>query len=274
MSPKTKTRIEITVFLAFTAAFSAVAYIPIIRGGSISGPQAKFAGLLMLAPGLAGAISCLIFEHSLQSIGWRPGKPRYLLLALFIPLGYCLVEYGICWLAGAGQYNGRFPPDFPVYLLVLLFSGMMSGLLEEAGWRGFLVPKMSELTGFTGMSFITGLIWAGWHYPLIIFTDVRAGAPLPLSMICFTIFTVGLGFALNWLRLKSGSVWVAALIHGSHNAFMLHVFNILTTDTGRAWHLLGEYGIATAAVGLVMAAVFWSLRKRLPEKNSFVAKSG
>jgi hypothetical protein len=48
---------------------------------------------------------------------------------------------------------------------------------------------------------------------------------------------------------------------------MLHVFNILTTDTGGTWLLLGEYGAVTAAMGLLLVILFWSLRNRLPEVN-------
>jgi membrane protease YdiL (CAAX protease family) len=86
-------------------------------------------------------------------------------------------------------------------------------------------------------------------------------------LVCFTIFAMGISFATAWLRMKSGSVWTAALLHGSHNAFMLHVFNILTTDTGGTWLLLGEYGAVTAAMGLLLVILFWSLRNRLPEVN-------
>jgi membrane protease YdiL (CAAX protease family) len=74
-------------------------------------------------------------------------------------------------------------------------------------------------------------------------------------------------FAAAWLRLKSGSVWTAALLHGSHNVFMLHGFNPLTTDSGGSRLLLGEYGVVTAAMGLLLGILFWGLRNRLPERG-------
>jgi membrane protease YdiL (CAAX protease family) len=268
MNPKSKTLREIIVFLALTIILSSLAYIPIIQAGTINGGQSKLASLLMLAPGLAAVITYLVFERSLRPIGWQPGKIQYLLLGLVIPFIYCLFAFGLVWLTGRGKYNGQFPADFPIFLATMLFSGTLSALLEEIAWRGFLVPKMMELTSFTRTALITGLIWAAWHYPLIIFANVRLGnTPLPYSLICFTIFAVGLSFTAAWLRLKSGSVWTAALLHGSHNVFMLHVFNTLTTDTGSTWLLLGEFGAVTAAMGLILAILFWSLRARLPEVN-------
>jgi len=264
MEKRHKTFREIAVFLALTALFSFLAYIPIIKAGNINGGQSKLAGLLMLAPGLAAVITYLIFEHSLRPIGWRPGKIVYLLLGLVIPFLYCLIEYGFVWLSGRDSYNGQFPPNFAVFLVTMLLNGTLSALLEEVGWRGFLVPKMIKLTSFTKTSIITGLVWAIWHYPLIIFSNVRLGnTPLLYSLACFTIFCVGLSFAAAWLRLKSGSVWASSLLHGSHNVFMLHVFNALTTASVGTWLLLGEFGAVTAVMGLLLAILFWSLQTRL-----------
>jgi membrane protease YdiL (CAAX protease family) len=275
MDVRTKTWLEIIAFLLLTAALSSLAYLPIIRAGTIGGTRSKLGTLLMLAPGLAALITYLIFERSIRPVGWRLGKVQYLLLALIIPIGYCLAGYGLCWLTGWGRYNGQFPTRFPIVLLTLLFSGTLSAVLEEIGWRGFLVPKMTQFTSFTNVTVVVGLIWAVWHYPLIIYADVRPGhVPLSYSLICFTVFAVGLSFPLNWLRLKSGSIWTAALLHGSHNAFMLHLFNVLTTNTGRTWSMLGEYGAVTAATGLILAIIFWSLRKRLPERDSFMSRKG
>jgi membrane protease YdiL (CAAX protease family) len=263
MDKKSKTFQEIIVFLGLTIILSTLAYILIIQGGTISGGQSKSSGLLMLAPGLAAIITYLVFEHSLRPIGWRPGKIKYLLLGLVIPLLYCVFEYGLVWLTGQGRYNGQFPPIFPIFLVTMLFNGTLSALLEEVGWRGFLVPKMSKFSSFTTTALITGLIWAVWHYPLIIYSNVRLGStPLQISLVCFTIFAVGLSFPAAWLRMKSGSIWPAALLHGSHNVFMLYVFNVLTTDSGNTWRLLGEYGALTAGVGLLLAILFWSIQTR------------
>jgi membrane protease YdiL (CAAX protease family) len=264
MGIKNKILHEIVVFLVLTIILSTLAYLPIIQSGTINGGQSAFAGILMLAPGVAAVVTYLFFERSLRPIGWRPGKIVYLLLGVVMPFLYCLIEYGLVWLTGRGKFNGQFPPNIVVFLVTMLFDGTLSAVLEEVGWRGFLVPKMIKLTSFTKTSIITGLVLAIWHYPLIIYSNVRPGnTPLLYNLAGFTIFCVGLSFAAAWLRLKSGSVWTAALLHGSHNVFMLHVFNALTTDSGNTWLFLGEYGGVTAVMGLLLTILFWSLRTRL-----------
>ncbi len=268
MQSRSKSLRELSTFLVLTAIFSSIAYIPIVKAGTVSGQQSELTGFLMLAPGLAAVITYLAFERSLRPVGWKPGPISSLVLGLVIPPLYCLIAYGLVWLLGAGRFNGQFPGNFPVLLPTLLVGGTLSALLEEVAWRGFLVPVMMRLTNFTRTALITGLIWAIWHYPLIIYSDVRLGeTPLIYSMACFTVFVMGMSFAAAWLRVRSGSVWPAALLHGSHNVFMLHVFNVLTTDTGKTWLLLGEYGAVTAALGLLLGIVFWSLRSKLPAVN-------
>jgi hypothetical protein len=49
---------------------------------------------------------------------------------------------------------------------------------------------------------------------------------------------------------------------------MLHVFNVLTTQSGSIWQLLGEYGVMTAVTGIFLALFFWSARTRLSMKSN------
>ena len=261
METKRKILIEIMVFLSLTSVFSILAYLPIISPRSIhTGPKNQ-TGVLMLVPGLAAVITYIVFEHSLKPIGWQLGKVSYLIAGLIIPIIYCFLEYGLVWLSGLGKYNGNFPPNFAVFLLSMLINGCLSAVLEETGWRGFLVPKLIKITSFPKTALITGFIWAIWHYPLIIYSyDQSSTFPLSSRLICFTIFVVGLSFAATWLRLQSGSVWAASILHGSHNVFMLYIFNVLTNNAGNTWLYVSETGVLTAIIGLMLGIIFWSMR--------------
>jgi membrane protease YdiL (CAAX protease family) len=81
------------------------------------------------------------------------------------------------------------------------------------------------------VALISGVIWSVWHYPILFFADYNASTPAWYGAACFTVMVVGLSFAFAWMRLKSGSLWTAVLLHASHNLFIQRVFDPLTTDT-------------------------------------------
>jgi membrane protease YdiL (CAAX protease family) len=49
--------------------------------------------------------------------------------------------------------------------------GLIGAFGEELGWRGFLLPKMVGAR-ILHPYFVSGLVWAGWHLPLIAFGDL------------------------------------------------------------------------------------------------------
>jgi len=131
---------------------------------------------------------------------------------------------------------------------------------EELGRRGFLLPRLVERYGFTGASVISGLIWASWHYPLILFGGYHGKAPVAFEMVCFTVMVIGLSFSLAWLRLRSGSVWPPVLLHTSHNVLIQQLFGPYTADTGPTRWLAGEFGAGVAIATAVMGYLFWRRR--------------
>ena len=50
--------------------------------------------------------------------------------------------------------------------LMFIISIILSGGLEEFGWRSFLQPALEKKFSFLPASLITGIIWAIWHIPL------------------------------------------------------------------------------------------------------------
>ena len=86
------------------------------------------------------------------------------------------------------------------------------------------------------------------------------GAPLPFAAVMFSIMIVGQSFAYAWLRIKSGSLWPAALMHATHNLFVQGVFDGITKPTALTPYMIGEYGVGLALTALVLAYIVWSKR--------------
>jgi membrane protease YdiL (CAAX protease family) len=132
---------------------------------------------------------------------------------------------------------------------------MTTALGEEIGWRGFLVPELARKLSFARVALVSGVVWSLWHYPILLFADYHGQTPSWYSLSCFTLMVLGISFVFAWIRLASGSVWPAAILHASHNLWIQSVFDPLTGDTGRTAWVIGEFGAALAIAAIVAGLV-------------------
>lgn len=267
------------VYLLFTVLFSAVTWSLIIWSGHLGMAFGMMIVAIMWCPALAALVSCRVLGRDVRSLAWRWPESRYLVAAYFVPLAYAALAYGAVWALRLGGWNHemvglvaqRFGlPRMPVwgaFILWLLFTataqlirGMATALGEEIGWRGFLVPELAKQMSYTKLSLLSGIIWAAWHSPLLLFADYNAATNRWYALSCFTVMITSGSFIFAWLRLKSGSLWPAALLHASHNLFVQTVFDNLMRDTGKTLWYTTEFGVALALASAVFAVYFWTRR--------------
>lgn len=270
---------KVAVFYGLTLLFSGVFVAFDLRApGNIT----LITGV-MWGPAVAAVLTQWAFGESVRNLGWNWGSGRYQIWAYVIPLFYALPVYVIVWLTGLGgfydtAFAARTIKDFGMsglpmsvgltgYVLLAATAGFIPktarALGEEIGWRGFLVPELAKITNFTGVGFISGLMWAAWHYPSILFGSYNAGTPPWYALTCFTVMVVAGSFIAAWLRLRSQSVWPAAILHGSHNLFIQLILTPLTLDTGRTAYLIDEFGAGLAIANVIGAIIVWRKRGEL-----------
>jgi uncharacterized protein len=270
------------LFLILTVVFSSIFYAFIIATGHVGGGNGVYELGLMWSPALAALLTCRLKGLSLQSLGWSWGTWRWQWLAFAIPLGYTALAYAIVWILGYGGFpDPKFiestrsslgwtgAPDAAVligYFLLIGSAGMALSMAfalgEEIGWRGFLSPALTTRFGFRTGALLTGAIWTIWHLPLVFFADYNNSAPSWFGVTCFTALMLAMSVIMSWLRLRSGSLWTAAIFHASHNQFIQVFFTPVTTVNGaKTAFAIDEFGFALPAVVLIVAIVFW--RKRL-----------
>ncbi|MEP6939847.1 MAG: CPBP family intramembrane glutamic endopeptidase [Rudaea sp.] len=271
---------KIVVFYALTLIFSALfQYLDRRAPGNVI----LITGV-MWCPGAAALLTKRLFGENVRDLGWSWGSGRYQAWAYVIPVLYALPAYLAIWGSGLGGfYNVDFVAKvaqeygfaglpMPAALLAYVLVSMSVGLIpkttralgEEIGWRGFLVPELSKVTGFFGVGLISGLLWAAWHFPAILFSDYNAGTPAWYALTCFTVMVVSSSFIAAWLRLRSGSLWPAAIYHGAHNLFVQLIFTPLTTNTGNTAWYVDEFGAGLAITTLIGAILVWRKRDELP----------
>lgn len=277
----------ITLFLLLVTIFAAIGYIVAFTMGDDNRTGGIF--LVQFAPLVAAFITRLIFQRNLRGFGWGWGKTRYQAAAYGLAFWLPLISFGLVWLLGfGGFYDVAFITEtqtgiadtfgidirspWLVMLVLIALNGTVfmlaafGGIGEELGWRGFLVPEFYKHYDFTKTALISGVIWAVFHWPLLILLlGPRLGvSPWPMLVISL-IAGIGLSTIMAWLRLKSGSVWTAVIFHMALNMHTQGFFQNLTIKT--SWltnYVSGEHGLMLAIVSAAIGYGFWRKRSELP----------
>lgn len=156
---------------------------------------------------------------------------------------------------------------FTGYLLLFGSQLLSSGLGEEIGWRGYMLPRLLARNNSEKTLWISGLIWAVWHYPFVIllFFENTAGLPVGqqvmmviFSLAGFTMTIIGQAFIYAWLMNNGGSVFWAVIYHALSNTLAI---------------ILGGQALAAGPMAILPAImpwiVVWVMQKRFG-KESFL----
>ena len=116
--------------------------------------------------------------------------------------------------------------QMPAYLMIILtlVSGLMAGISvnalaafgEEYGWRNYLVGALREVKFWKAALFI-GVVWGIWHFPLILMGHNYPNEPR-WGVLLMVVMCILLGVIELYFVLKSKSMVVAAIMHGTFNA--------------------------------------------------------
>ncbi|MGN0514032.1 MAG: CPBP family intramembrane glutamic endopeptidase [Lachnospiraceae bacterium] len=205
--------------------------------GNMSNATSFMLMLSMLTPSAAMLVTRFITKEGFKTTGkdsmmlgisFGGGKWLFFVLAFIVP-----------WIAGeAGAvleficFPKSFDPSIidsrvkdvigfiPVIGISQSICISFGALGEEAGWRGYMMPKLEERFGIVKAVIIGGVIWGAWHYVSIIYGHNYGlsymGAPWS-GMLVFTVFTVFENAFLTYLTKKTDSVWPATFAHAFNN---------------------------------------------------------
>jgi uncharacterized protein len=283
MAQPARSRVQVLTYLVIVFAFSSFFYFLILHSGSLGSGRGLYVLGLMWCPALAGMLTLRLNGRSISDLGWKWGDTKYQVRSWYIPILYASIAYAIVWIFHFGAFGnpeyydsltktmhlGGSPWISIVMGIVLtgtygMIRSVSSALGEELGWRGFLVPELSKTASFTATSLISGIVWSLWHYPILIYGDYNAGTPTWYGLTCFTVMVISISFVFAWMRLKSGSLWTGAILHGSHNLYIQGIFTPLTRNTGKTAWFFDEFGCVLPLVAIAFAIYFWSKRRELP----------
>jgi uncharacterized protein len=183
---------------------------------------------------------------------WRV-HPGWYLLIIFTPL--LLFALAVVARVGTGPLEAL-GQDGPSILLAYLLDALVlkvilhGALGEEAGWRGFALPRLQARFGALGASLILGALWAGWHAPLYLSASRVANNP-PLV---FAVGIVATAILYTWVYNRTGgSLLIAILLHAAINSAPAAVRDLVPNMGAGEFFTLFIAGYVAIALLLVVA---------------------
>lgn len=260
---------DLLVFAAVLIVLSAVFELDIARNGLTPQryvPLVYVPALAALAARIASGTSFAAGSFSLTGRALRGAR-----LGILYPMLVAVPAYGIAWLTGLGRFvpAATHPLGFPILgdttatrllahaVISLTVAPLVLGILavgEELCWRGYLLPRLIAAR-VPWPVLLTNLVWSLWHAPLLL-SQRYMPSPYPvLSLGLFCVSLCGIGWVAAYLRLTTGSIWPAVVLHGAWNAILVSFFNACTQgELAPLW--VGEGGILVATCAAVSALVW------------------
>jgi membrane protease YdiL (CAAX protease family) len=254
----THRRQTIRHIIIFAILVNGLAWLGPVLGGD---PTTPGPGFLVWAT--APIVSALVTKFLLRdevSLGFKPvfkGNGRwYALSVLAYPVTIAVV-LALGLLLGASTISGFTLPSFVTAMIPLAVTFFIFAFFEEVGWRGYLAPKVYGLNDRLLGHVLVGMIWASWHFPYLRELWAHTSEGLVTLLPRFVLGTIVFAVVYGEIRIRTGSVWPAVLMHWMGNTFA----NTLLTGfagegfaslvPGREW--LGSFGVEGVLVITVFA---------------------
>ncbi len=186
----------------------------------------------MLIPSIAHLITRLVtkegFKNSYLGLNFK-GNAKYYIASVAVKLAEVLVFVVLAWQIFAGDlsFSEAFASDESVarifsYILTISASIIVffPAFGEEWGWRGYMMPKLTELMGKPAAIIVGGILWGLWHAPLTIAghnfgVDYDFFPWLGILLMC--IFCTFMNAFLTLLTEKTKSIYPASFCHMINN---------------------------------------------------------
>jgi membrane protease YdiL (CAAX protease family) len=131
---------------------------------------------------------------------------------------------------------------------IFIYNLVFFGFGEEAGWRGFALPRLQSKLNALSASILLTAFWAAWHIPLFFY---RPGyTNMEMSGVFGWIFSLLTGSILiTWLYNSSkGSIFICAVFHST--------IDIAFTGNNSDKNISGYMGILITIWGILTILVF------------------
>jgi membrane protease YdiL (CAAX protease family) len=260
----------VAIFVALTFLFSyglglpALWAIALVRAGLPSIASGYLGTLfVVVGPALAAFMVVLATQGSGGVSSWLRGlrlRSRALAWCLLIPVATFVVTVLSYRLIGtsADELWRAIERGWPLLVTHYILQTVVIGVLEELGWRGWMLPMLLQNHSYVGATTRVAAGWCLWHIP-----KLALGGGIALSF-AVTVIALSFLFTLLWAS-TAKSVLAVAIAHGSHNAPLVFFEGRMSWEaTQSAWYVAcAFYGLA-ALLTVMLRWSWW--RSRAPRE--------
>lgn len=248
--------------LFYGIAFPLVLAIALFfRGDPNNGSLAEF--LSMMTPTAAVLIMLLVVtrdggkDESWRDLGLRRSGWQVWGIALFGPALLLTLAYIVLWQTGYATFAIPEGTTTVIVLTAVLSSfggAFLFSFAEELGWRGYLQQRLMPL-GARPAVLVTGFLHGLFHMPLLLLTPFYHSTGDKLIVVPLFIGSLTMaGVIYGYLRIVSGSVWPAVIVHTSLNVAWQILMGFTAVSSPLAAEYLGGESGLIALVGYVIVA--------------------
>jgi membrane protease YdiL (CAAX protease family) len=220
-----------------------------------------------------------LFLRAFAGDGWRDlgiaprfgGNARWYLLSVAVYPAVTLLILATGRSLGSISFDGFSRDALLGGALFALAPMFFKNIFEELAWRGYLTPKLASI-GMDGLGghTIVGLVWGLWHLPYFLFfldpSLLRSYTSMSLPLFIGLALLSMISWALVYgeLRLLTGSVWPAVLMHMVEDAFLneLLLEGHIRIAPGMEWLLSPGAGLLNTALFTALGVALYRRRKR------------
>lgn len=257
---------RLVVFLVTAFGMSWIIFFAYLFSGRTWGQDGEissmdqFISLGMLCPAVAMLFTRYVTKEGfavtgkdsmLLGIYFRNGKWICFLVAMLLPWFYFEIGNGLRILFAPEAFDVNNPSLLGisetergiVFLqpVAAIISGTIASFAafgEEAGWRGYMMPKMMKLWGMKKAVIVGGILWGVWHWPLTFaghnFGRNYWGYPFS-GFAAMCVMCIFIGIILTYLTYRSGSIWPATILHAVNNSTPSIIQYYINPDKITGW---------------------------------------
>jgi membrane protease YdiL (CAAX protease family) len=226
-------------------------------------------------------------------LGFRFTGWKYWIIAPAVMFLLSIVSYGVSWFFHPDLFSSaetiktslsakgfNWGNIYTGLIVIFLINGILGSLIdipmflgEELGWRGFMTPRLINLSNPRIAFLAGGTIWALWHVVMIA-QGLNYPNHLLLGIFMMIALSVPVGIIIQYFYFRSKSIFVAALAHAALNKSAMSMAFVIDKDNYNTL-LYGPTGI----IGIILfyfVAIYlyhkidWKKENTLKSQNLFI----